>query len=58
MLMTSDLVDLVVLVNKLRSLMASYHHAPQLTTTSCLLFGLIPWYLQKLTFASVSVKKA
>jgi hypothetical protein len=42
MLMMSDLVDLLVLVNKLRSLMASYHHAPQLTTASCFMLPIDP----------------
>lgn len=36
--MTRDLVKLLVLVNKLRSFLASYHHAQLLTTSSCL-FG-------------------
>lgn len=40
--MTSDLVDLLVLVNRLRSLMASHHHAPELTTTSCLTLPMDP----------------
>lgn len=59
MLMMSDLVDLLVLVNRLWSLVVSYHHAPQLTTTSCLtlLIGPIVTYRSSLWRLSPLKKK-